>query len=134
MLWVWNLFFCVALTQLIVSHTPAFPATPEAAPLVVGAPGLGQQLLLLAVLVLPFMMLWTGKWHRRSGVITGAEWMLFRFGRDRWGHFARLMSLVSQVVINLALLAYSFKGAGLFLSMFLPFSPLVCSMIAPNRT
>lgn len=82
-----------------------------------------------AGLVLIFFMLWAGKWHRRSGVITGAEWMLFRFGRDRWGHFARLMSLVSQVVINLALLAYSFKGAGLFLSMFLPFSPLVCSMI-----
>jgi len=82
-----------------------------------------------AGLVLVFLMLWAGKWHRRSGVITGAEWMMFRFGRDRWAHFARLMSVVSNVVINLALLAYSFKGAGLFLSMFLPFSPLVCSLI-----
>lgn len=82
-----------------------------------------------AGLVLIFLMLWTGKWHRRSGVITGAEWMIFRFGRDFWAHFARLMSVVSTVVINLALLAYSFKGAGLFLSMFLPFSPLVCSLI-----
>ncbi|NTV80901.1 MAG: sodium:solute symporter, partial [Candidatus Aminicenantes bacterium] len=82
-----------------------------------------------AGLVLVFLMLWAGKWHRRSGVITGAEWMIFRFGHDRWGHFARLMSVVSNVVINLALLAYSFKGAGLFLSMFLPFSPLVCSLI-----
>ena len=82
-----------------------------------------------AGLVLIFLMLWAGKWHRRSGVITGAEWMIFRFGRDKWGHFARLMSVVSNVVVNLALLAYSFKGAGLFLSMFLPFSPLVCSLI-----
>jgi SSS family solute:Na+ symporter len=82
-----------------------------------------------AGLVLIFLMLWAGKWHRRSGVITGAEWMIFRFGRDFWAHFARLMSAVSWVVINLALLAYSFKGAGLFLSMFLPFSPLVCSLI-----
>ncbi len=82
-----------------------------------------------AGLVLIFLMLWTGKWHRRSGVITGAEWMIFRFGRDFWAHFARLMSAVSWVIINLALLAYSFKGAGLFLSMFLPFSPLVCSLI-----
>ncbi len=82
-----------------------------------------------AGLVLIFFMLWTGKWHRRSGVITGAEWMIFRFGRDFWAHFARLMSVVSSVVINLALLAYSFKGAGLFLSMFLPFSPLFCSLI-----
>ena len=82
-----------------------------------------------AGLVLVFLMLWAGKWHRRSGVITGAEWMLFRFGRDGWAHFARLMSVVSNVTVNLALLAYSFKGAGLFLSMFLPFSPLVCSLI-----
>ncbi len=82
-----------------------------------------------AGLVLIFLMLWAGKWHRRSGVITGAEWMMFRFGRDGWAHFARMMSVVSSVVINLALLAYSFKGAGLFLSMFLPFSPLVCSLI-----
>jgi SSS family solute:Na+ symporter len=82
-----------------------------------------------AGLVLIFLMLWAGKWHRRSGVITGAEWMIFRFGRDFWAHFARLMMVVSSVIINLALLAYSFKGAGLFLSMFLPFSPLVCSMI-----
>src|SRR5512137_2598509 len=82
-----------------------------------------------ACLVLVFLMLWAGKWHRRSGVITGAEWMIFRFGKDRWAHFARLMSVVSNVAINLALLAYSFKGAGLFLSMFLPFSPLICSLI-----
>ncbi len=82
-----------------------------------------------AGLVLVFLMLWAGKWHRRSGVITGAEWMMFRFGGDGWAHFARLMSVVSTVAVNLALLAYSFKGAGLFLSMFLPFSPLVCSLI-----
>jgi SSS family solute:Na+ symporter len=82
-----------------------------------------------AGLVLVFLMLWAGKWHRRSGVITGAEWMIYRFGKDFWGHFARLMMVISSVIINLALLAYSFKGAGLFLSMFLPFSPMVCSLI-----
>jgi len=82
-----------------------------------------------AGLVLVFLMLWAGKWHRRSGVITGAEWMIYRFGKDFWAHFARLMMVVASVTANLALLAYSFKGAGLFLSMFLPFSPLVCSLI-----
>jgi Na+/proline symporter len=82
-----------------------------------------------AGLVLVFLMLWAGKWHRRSGVITGAEWMIYRFGKDFWAHFARLMMVVSSVTINLALLAYSFKGAGLFLSMFLPFSPMVCSLL-----
>ena len=28
-----------------------------------------------AVLVLPVWLLWAGKWHRRSGCMTGAEWM-----------------------------------------------------------
>jgi Na+/proline symporter len=33
-----------------------------------------------AVLVLALMMLWSGKWHRRSGCLTNSEWMLYRFG------------------------------------------------------
>jgi Na+/proline symporter len=82
-----------------------------------------------ACLVLSFIMLWTAKWHRRSGVMTGAEWMIYRFGKDRWAHFARLMSMASNVILNLGLLAYSFKGAGLFLSMFLPLQPWVCALI-----
>ncbi len=82
-----------------------------------------------AGLVLVFLMLWVGKWHRRSGVITAAEWMIYRFGKDAWAHFARLMSVAANVILNLGLLAYSFKGAGLFLSMFLPFSPFVCALI-----
>ncbi|MBM3311507.1 MAG: sodium:solute symporter [Candidatus Aminicenantes bacterium] len=82
-----------------------------------------------ACLVLSFIMLWTAKWHRRSGVMTGAEWMIYRFGRDRWAHFARLTSMASNVILNLGLLAYSFKGAGLFLSMFLPLQPWVCALV-----
>ena len=81
-----------------------------------------------ACLVLSFIMLWTAKWHRRSGVMTGAEWMIYRFGRDRWAHFALLMSMASNVILNLGLLAYSFKGAGLFLSIFLPLQPWVCAL------
>lgn len=82
-----------------------------------------------ACLGLVALMLFTGKWHRRSGVMTGAEWMIYRFGSDAWGHFARLASVISTVIFSLGLLAYSFVGAGLFLSMFLPFSPLTCSII-----
>ncbi|MFZ1083252.1 MAG: sodium:solute symporter, partial [Candidatus Kryptoniota bacterium] len=28
-----------------------------------------------AVLILSFMLVWSGKWHRRSNCMTGAEWM-----------------------------------------------------------
>lgn len=82
-----------------------------------------------AVLVLAFMMLWTGKWHRRSQCITGAEWMIFRFGDGAGGRFAQLVSVLSGVVGTVGMLAYLMKGAGLFLSMFMPFTPFWCSVI-----
>ena len=82
-----------------------------------------------AVLVLPFMLLWTGKWHRRSGCMTGAKWMVFRFGEGAAGQFARIVRVLAMMLNTVGMLAYLVKGVGLFLSMFLPFSPLVCSLI-----
>ena len=82
-----------------------------------------------ACLVLVFLMLWLGKWHRRSGVITGAEWMVYRFGKDFWGQFARIACVLATVLGAVGMLAYALKGSGLFLSMFLPFSPLVCTLL-----
>jgi Na+/proline symporter len=82
-----------------------------------------------AALVLAFAMAWTAKWHYRSKVMTGAEWMEFRFG-SRWGgQFARVISAVAMIVFSIGMIAYMVKGVGLFLSMFLPFSPFVCSLI-----
>jgi Na+/proline symporter len=82
-----------------------------------------------AVLVLAVFLLWAGKWHRRSGCITGAEWMVYRFGDGFGGQFARIASAIAQVVFTVGMMAYMVKGIGLFLSMFLPFSPLVCSLM-----
>lgn len=82
-----------------------------------------------ACLVLVFLMLWLGKWHRRSGVITGAEWMVYRFGNGFWGQFARIACVLATVLGTVGMLAYALKGSGLFLSMFLPFSPLVCTLL-----
>ncbi len=82
-----------------------------------------------AVLVAALAMLWTGKWHRRSQCITGAEWMKFRFGEDFGGHFARIVSALAAVIGTIGMLAYMIKGVGLFMSMYLPFSPLLCAII-----
>ncbi len=82
-----------------------------------------------AVLVLPVMMLWAGKWHRRSGCMTGAEWMIFRFGNDFGGNFARIAASVSRILVSIGLIAYMVKGVGIFLSMFVPLSPQVCAII-----
>ncbi|MEJ6571557.1 MAG: hypothetical protein QNL01_14250 [Akkermansiaceae bacterium] len=81
-----------------------------------------------AVLVLPFMMLWTGKWHRRSGCLTGAQWNIYRFG-DCWGGRAsQFMGVVATVLTTIGMLAYLIIGAGIFLSTFLPYSPEACSL------
>jgi Na+/proline symporter len=82
-----------------------------------------------ANLSLIFMMIWTGKWHRRSGCMTGGEWMTYRFGDTFGGKFARASFAASQIIFTVGMLAYMIKGVGLFASMFIPFSPFVCSLI-----
>lgn len=82
-----------------------------------------------AVLVLVPTLLWVGKWTRRSRCITGAEWMIYRFGDDKWGQCARTVKAMAHILLTVVLLAYMVKGVGLFFSMFLPFSPLVCSLV-----
>lgn len=80
-----------------------------------------------AVLILIFLLCFTAKWHRRSGVLTGAEWMQFRFGKGRDADAARLLTAVVAILPVIGLIAYLMKGTGLFLSMFFPFSPEVCA-------
>ena len=82
-----------------------------------------------AVLILTFMMLWSGKWHYRSKCMTGAEWMEFRFGKSWGGQFARIISSVAIIVTTIGMLAYLIKALGMFVAMFLPFSPAQCSLI-----
>lgn len=82
-----------------------------------------------AVLVLAVMMLWSGKWHRRSGCITNAEWMIYRFGDTPGGQFARMAGAIAAIVSNIAMVTYLIKGTGLFVAMFLPFSPQMCAVL-----
>lgn len=82
-----------------------------------------------AVLVLAVAMLWTGKWHRRSGCLTSAEWMLFRFGDGPAGRMAQLARALAGIVVTVGMIAYLVKGTGLFLSVILPFSPAQCAFV-----
>ena len=71
------------------------------------------------VLVMAFLLVFTGKWSRRAGVMTNAEWMQFRFGPGRQGNLARLMSAISEVVFATAIVSYFATGAGKFVGEFL---------------
>ena len=79
-------------------------------------------------MVLVLMMLWTGKWHRRAGCLTGAEWMIFRFGDGPGGRLAQFAKAIGAIIWLIGMLAYLIKAIGLFLSMFLPFSPMQCAV------
>jgi len=61
-----------------------------------------------------------GKWLRRSKVITGAEWMIIRFGGGPAGRFARTSYAVLAVVIAVAFAGFAEYGGGQFLHAFLP--------------
>ena len=82
-----------------------------------------------ACLILTFMMLWMGKWHRRSGCLTAAEWMVFRFGDGFGGQFARVTAVLATALSTIGMLAMMVFAAGQFLSVFLPLSPYTCAGI-----
>jgi Na+/proline symporter len=67
-----------------------------------------------------FFAAYMGKWIRRSGVITGSEWMLTRFGAGRWGDLSRLTYTAYAVLTLTAFLGYTAVGMGKFGSVFFP--------------
>ncbi|MGI9427733.1 MAG: sodium:solute symporter family transporter, partial [Bythopirellula sp.] len=60
-----------------------------------------------------------GKWLRRSRVLTGAEWMVIRFGSGPAGEFARTAYAVMAVVIAIAFVGFAEFGCGKFLTIFI---------------
>ena len=76
-----------------------------------------------------FYMAYMGKWIRRSGVMTGAEWMETRFGSGKAGEVARASYTLYAVLTITAFLAYGATGMGKFGAVFLPFSEHVCAAL-----
>lgn len=71
------------------------------------------------VLILAFLMVLMGKWNRRSGVMTLAEWMHLRFGKNIQGDFARLISAIASLILTIALISYFAIASGKFAAEFL---------------
>ncbi|HID39842.1 MAG TPA: sodium:solute symporter [Calditrichaeota bacterium] len=111
-------FLDMAGTMLIVSFL-----------FMLGPRGLYIEIRAGAALVLAFTMAFTAKWHYRSKVMTGAEWMKYRFGEDWGAQFSRTLAAIAKIIFTIGSIAYLIKGVGLFLSMFFPFSPMMCSLI-----
>ena len=67
-----------------------------------------------------FLMVFLSLWLRRSGVMTGAEWIRFRFGNSRGAQMAHLVVVIFALVNVIGFLAYGFIGIGKFGATFLP--------------
>jgi Na+/proline symporter len=67
-----------------------------------------------------FRMVYLSVWVRRSGAMTGAEWMRTRFGTSRGGELAHLSVVVYAVVGVIGFLCYAFQGVGKFAAPLFP--------------
>jgi Na+/proline symporter len=65
-------------------------------------------------LMAAFFMSYMGKWVRRSRVMTGAEWMITRFGDRADGRAARYAYALMAVITLIGLTSYGFEGIGKF--------------------
>lgn len=68
------------------------------------------------------LMVFLSTWLRRSGVMTGAEWIRFRFGDGRGATLAHLIVVLFALLNVIGFLAYGFIGIGKFAATFLPWA------------
>ena len=67
-----------------------------------------------------FVMVFLAIWMRRSNVMTGAQWITFRFGEDRGGKLSHVIVVLFAVISVIGFIAYFVEGIGKFASTFLP--------------
>ena len=66
------------------------------------------------------LMIFLSTWLRRSGVMTGAEWIRFRFGDGKGSSLANMIVVIFAIMNVIGFLAYGFIGIGKFAATFLP--------------
>ncbi|WP_224772444.1 sodium:solute symporter family protein [Pelagicoccus enzymogenes] len=67
-----------------------------------------------------FLMVYLSQWVRRSGALTGADWMTTRFKNAVGLEMARMVLVVFALLSVVSFSAYAFKGLAGFASIFLP--------------
>ena len=67
-----------------------------------------------------FLMVYMSIWMRRSNVMTGAEWIQTRFGKNPGSTASHISVVIFAVVSVIGFLAYGAKGVGEFAYPFMP--------------
>ena len=83
-----------------------------------------------------FLMMYLSTWLRRSGVMTGAEWITLRFGTDRGAEASRISVVIFALVSVIAFTSYAFVGIAKFSEAFLPttYSPNTYALVIVGIT
>ncbi|MBM3441471.1 MAG: Na+:solute symporter [Bacteroidetes bacterium] len=69
-----------------------------------------------------FVFVFLAAWMRRSGTMTGAQWISFRFGEGRGARLSHIIIVIFAVVSVLGFMAYFFEGIGKFCTSILPWN------------
>jgi Na+/proline symporter len=67
-----------------------------------------------------FLMVYLSAWLRRSGAMTGAEWITLRFGHDTGAEASRISVVIFALVCVFGFTGYAFVGFKEFEAIFLP--------------
>ena len=67
-----------------------------------------------------FILAYKAKWAYRSGVLTGVEWLVFRFGHGRAGEASRVTFAIFFLLITIFHLGYAGIGISKLIEEFLP--------------
>lgn len=67
-----------------------------------------------------FIMIFMAAWLRRSNVITGAQWITYRFGSAMGAKLSHIIVTIFAVTSTLGFIAYFFEGIGKFAIIFFP--------------
>jgi solute:Na+ symporter, SSS family len=67
-----------------------------------------------------FGMVYLSIWLRRSGVLTGAEWMTTRFGNSLGSRLSHMSVVLFALISVVGFIGYDFQGIGKFAAIFMP--------------
>ncbi|MDC7675576.1 sodium:solute symporter family protein [Asticcacaulis machinosus] len=68
-----------------------------------------------------FLMVFLAIWLRRSGKLTGAEWISFRFGEDAGARASHIINVAFALITVAGYIAFSFLGIGKLAAGFFPY-------------
>jgi solute:Na+ symporter, SSS family len=67
-----------------------------------------------------FIFVFLAAWLRRSNVMTGAQWITYRFGTALGAKLSHIIVTVFAIISTLGFIAYFFEGIGKFATIFFP--------------